>query len=231
MTIFNSLTDCFFKIALICLIPMTALSQTRGDDSQYRNLNAVSQIQDLSEKLATEYNLNPAFYKKATMSEGILIATSEQVSDHAHLEAAYQFGMIMQRINPDIAQRIRDQKLLGLLIGHDELTSQLPQFASDKTGEELDFYNWRNRGFLSRKNGRPVVVFAEEDVLEYEGGMQDESILIHEFGHVVHIVGFDQGLQDRLTECYEKAIEDGLYNDGRAAQRFRRVKGDQQQRQ
>jgi|GEM_PF-491802 len=227
MTISNSRTDCFSKMVAFCLMTLSLLAQIEGGDLLSFTAREVPQIQALSESLATEYNLDPGFYEKATVSEGILIVSSEKVSDNAHLEAAYQFGMIMQRINNDIAQRIREQKVLCLLIGHDELTSQLPQFASDKTGEELDFYNWRNRGFLSRKNGRPVVVFAEEDVLEYEGGMQEESILIHEFGHVVHIVGFDKGLQDRLTECYETAIANGLYNDGRAAQRFRRVKGDQ----
>jgi len=180
----------------------------------------------LSEEVAAEYNLDMTFYKKVTPVEGILIATSLNVSDLAHLEAAYQFGMIMQRINPAIAQRIRDQKVLCILIGHQELTSQVPQFANDKTGKELAFYNWRNRGFLTRKNGRRTVVFAEVDVLEYEGGMQLESILIHEFGHVIHGAGFDQGLQDRLSECFEKATENGIWNDGRAAQRFRRIKSE-----
>ena len=211
-------------LCLLLLMSLQFLEKVEGDE---KAIALQASVKSLSEEQAAEYDLDPGFYTKATMSEGILIATSEEVSDLAHLEAAYQFGMIMKRINPDIAERIREQKVLCLLIGHEELTSQLPQFASEKTGEELDFYNWRNRGFLSRKNGRPVVVFAEEDVLEYEGGMQDESILIHEFGHVVHIVGFDSGLQDRLTECYEKAIADGLWNDGRAAQRFRRVKGEE----
>lgn len=181
----------------------------------------------LAPKLAAEYKLDTAFYAKSTMAEGILIATSKRVSDVAHLEAAYQFAMIMQRINKAVAQRIRDQKVLCILIGHDELTSQLPQFASTKTGKELDFYNWRARGFLTHKNGRPTVVFAEEDVLEFEGGMQFESILIHEFGHVIHGAGFDKGLQDRLTECFKMVKENGIWNDGRAAQRYRRIKGDQ----
>jgi hypothetical protein len=183
-------------------------------------------VQKLSDEQSAEYDLGASFYCKVTPVEGILIATSEHVSDLAHLEAAYQFGMIMQRISPPIAQRIRDKKVLCILIGHEELTSQLPQFASKKTGKELDFYNWRSRGFLTHKNGRPTVVFAEEDVLEYEGGMQIESILIHEFGHVIHGAGFDKGLQDRLTECFNKVKQNGIWNDGRAAQRFRRVKGD-----
>ncbi|MFP6669712.1 MAG: DUF1080 domain-containing protein [Pirellulales bacterium] len=173
---------------------------------------------------AEAYNLDKSFYQKYTLVQGILIATSGRVSDQAHREAAYQFDMIMKSIKPEIAQRIRDRQVLCILIGHNELTSDLPQFATNKTGRELDFYNWRQRGFLTHKDSRPTVVFAEEDVLEYEGGMQLESILIHEFGHVIHSAGFDKKLQDRLTETFERARAKDIWMDGRAAQRFRRVK-------
>ena len=177
-------------------------------------------------KQAKDFNLDRSFYKKCTTVQDILIATSDRVSDHAIREAAYQFDMIMKHIKPKIAQQIRDRKVLCLLIGHDELTSELPQFATDKTGKELDFYNWRQRGFLTHKEGRPTVVFAEEDVLEYEGSMQLESILVHEFGHVIQGVGFDKELQERLTATFERARAKGIWMDGRAAQRFRRVKSE-----
>ena len=203
-----------------CLITTVVLAVTAVQPARAGDYSVIP----LREAQAAEYDLDLTFYKKATEVEGILIATSEKVSDLAHLEAAYQFGMIMRRISKPIAQRIREKKVLCILIGHKELTSQLPQFQTKKTGKELDFYNWRSRGFLTRKNGRPTVVFAEEDVLEYEGGMKLESILIHEFGHVIHGAGFDKGLQDRLTECFNRVKEAGIWNDGRAAQRFRRVK-------
>ncbi len=185
---------------------------------------AAYEVKPLTDEMAKAYGLDTAFYKKCTRVQGILIATSDRVSDHAHLEAAYQFDMIMTRIDRQVAQRIRDRKPLCILIGCKELTSDLPQYTTDKTGKELDFYNWRRRGFLGWRHGRPVVVFAEEDVLEYEGGMQLESILIHEFGHVIHGAGFDEKLQKRLTETYKQAKAKGLWNDGRAAQRFRRIK-------
>ncbi len=184
---------------------------------------AAYKVKPLTDEMAKAYGLDTAFYKKCTLVQGILIATSDRVCDHAHLEAAYQFDMIMTRIDRQVARRIRDRKPLCILIGCKELTSDLPQYTTDKTGKELDFYNWRRRGFLGWRRGRPVVVFAEEDVLEYEGGMQLESILIHEFGHVIHGAGFDDGLQKRLTETYEQAKAKGLWNDGRAAQRFRRI--------
>ena len=183
------------------------------------------EIKSLKPEIAAEYQLDPAFYTKTTMVQDILIATSNEVPDVVHKEAAYLFDRMMKDLKPPIAQRIRDQKVLCLLVGHEELTSDLPEFKSDKTGKELDFYNWRQRGFLTKVKGRNVVLFAEEDVMEYEGGMQIESILIHEFGHVIHGAGFDEELNKRWTRTFINASTMGLWNDGRAAQRFRRITG------
>ena len=184
------------------------------------------QVKPLTDAQSAEYKLAPSFYKKCTEVQEILIATSEKVSDFAHLETAYLFDQIMRSIDPEVAGRIRQQKVLCILVAHNEFTSDVPQFTSDKTGKELDFYNWRSRGFLTRKENRPVVLFAEEDVMEYEGGMQLESILIHEFGHVIHGAGFNEQQQQRLTDCFERARAKAIWNDGRAAQRYRRVKSE-----
>ena len=184
------------------------------------------EVKPLTESQAREYKLDTGFYRKATQVQDILIATSAKVSDLAHQETAYQFDMLMRSMKPGIAERIRKKRVLCLLIGHDEFTSQLPQFTTNKKGEELDFYNWRQRGFLSHIGSRPTVVFAEEDVMEYEGGMQLESILIHEFGHGVHGAGFDEALQKRLTATFENVKKTGIWNDGRAAQRYRRIKSE-----
>ncbi len=187
--------------------------------------NARHETRAITPKEAATYKLDTGFYTKGTWVADILIATSDKVSDVAHAETAYLFEKMMESIHPDVAERIRKRKTLCILIGHDELTSDLPHFKTDKTGKELDFYNWRNRGFLKWFGHRPVVVFTEEDVLEYEGGMQLESILIHEFGHVIHGAGFNKEQQDQLSAAFSKVNENGIWNDGRAAQRFRRVKG------
>ncbi len=199
--------------SLLCLF-MTSICTAK---TTYR-------VQALTEELAKEYNLDPNFYKKATYVQDILIATSDKVSDYAHLEAAYLYDKIMTSINKDVAQRIRERKVLCILVGHDELTSEIPQFKSEKTGKELDFYNWRSRGFLTKVGDRSVVLFAEEDVLEYEGGMRLESILIHEFGHVVQFAGMNNEQIQKLEDAHNRAKAAGLWNDGRAAQRYRRIK-------
>lgn len=208
-------------VIICCLMTLLALP-TRAEQ-------AYAVTPPTPEQLAY-YDLDADLYKKSILVQDILIATSENVSDYALKESAYLFDKMMSSINPQVAQRIRDQKVLCLLIGATEQVSELPQFKTDKTGQELDFYNWRKRGFLTslRIDGRkqPCVVFAEEDVLEYPDGMRDESILIHEFGHVVMFQGFDEAQMKRVTEAYENAKAAGLYQDGYAAQRFRRVQGD-----
>jgi hypothetical protein len=185
------------------------------------------EVKPVTEAQTAEYKLDPAFFRKGTEVQGIFIATSDRVADVAHREAAYLFDRMMKTLKPEIARRIREDKVLCILVAHDELTSDIPQFKTDKTGDELAFYNWRQRGFLTKVDERRVVFFAEEDVMEYEGGMKIESILIHEFAHVIQFAGFDDALLERLTETYEAAKAKGLWNDGRAAQRFRRVKGDE----
>ncbi|HET6250025.1 MAG TPA: hypothetical protein VFE47_20205 [Tepidisphaeraceae bacterium] len=178
-----------------------------------------------TETQAREYTLDPAYYKKSILIQNILIATSQNVSDYALRETAYLFDKVMNDARPDVAERVRQRKVLCLIVGHDELVSNLPQYHSKLVGKELDFYNWRNRGFLEMdKNGHPTVLFPEEDVLEYEGGMRLESVLIHEFGHVIEGAGFDKDLETKLNDAYQHAKSHGLYRDGYAAQRFERVK-------
>ncbi|MDP6859606.1 MAG: hypothetical protein QF426_07275 [Verrucomicrobiales bacterium] len=190
-------------------------------------LTASNQIKSLNAEQQKTYNLDPKFFKKSLLVQNILIATSVKVSDTAILETGYLFNHMMVSINDAVAERIRKRNVLCILVGKDELTSEIPQFVTNKTGKELDFYNWRQRGFLRHIEGRPVVLFAEEDVLEYEGGMQNESILIHEFGHVIQGAGFDADLQKKVHEAFAKAKARSIWNDGKAAQRFRRVKGNE----
>jgi len=211
------------RAALALLIGITAALATHAADDPYP-------VTAPSAEHVAYYDLDTAFYKKSIHVQDILIATSDNVSDYALKESAYLFDKMMASINPDVAQRVREQKPLCILIGATEQVSEIPQFKTDKTGEELDYYNWRKRGFLTslRIDGRsqPTVVFAEEDVLEYPGGMLDESILVHEFGHVVMFQGFNEAQMERVTRAYENAKKAGLYNDGYAAQRFGRVQGD-----
>ncbi len=207
-------------------LPGFATSKATGKGAVVTAADAVFEVKPVSREQAAEYKLDANFYKKCTLVQNILIATSEKVPDVAHFETAYLLDKVMGHLIPPAAQRIRDKKVLCVLVGPAERLSDVPQFATDKKGKELDLYNWRNRGQLTDANDRPTFVFAEEDVMEYPGGMDMESILIHEFAHVIDGVGFDKTLQERLHAAFKHAKDKGLYMDGYAAQKFRRVKSE-----
>ena len=59
------------------------------------------EVKPITVELAKEYGLDRTFFKKGTMAEGVFIATSAQVSDYAHREAAYQFGKMMSALKPE----------------------------------------------------------------------------------------------------------------------------------
>ncbi len=112
---------------------------------------------------STDLRFRSKNFRKTILVQDILIATSNRISDLAILESAYLFDHMMRSINPKVAERICSRHVLYILVGKDELTSDIPQFTTIKTGKELDFYNWRQRGFLRHIGGKPVMLFAEED--------------------------------------------------------------------
>lgn len=100
-------------------------------------------VKPVSPEQAAGYKLVPTFFKRAALVQGILVATSANVPDVVHLAAAYQYDRVMRGIEPEVAQQVRDQKVPCVLVGHRELTSDMPPFVSDKKREKLDVYDWR----------------------------------------------------------------------------------------
>ncbi len=71
------------------------------------------EVKPLSKEIAAEDKLDNEFFKKSTMVQDIMIASSSKVTDSTHLETAYLFDRLMT-----------------------DLTSDVPQFKSEKTGKE-----------------------------------------------------------------------------------------------
>jgi len=213
----------YCSLTIFLMLALLLPSPARADEEQGKDFT----LSAPSEKDCEYFGLDPAFYTKSIRVQDIFITSSAKVNDYALKESAYLFEKLMSSLDPAVAQRIRDKKVLCIVLGATEQLSEMPQFATQKTGEELDYYNWRGRGFLRRidVNGReqPVFLYTEEDVLEYPDGMQDESILIHEFGHVVMSIGFSEEQNKKVQACYQNVKETGLYMDGYACLRYARI--------
>lgn len=160
--------------------------------------------------------IDTSFYKKYTDAAGISVVSSEKVADKALVKANEIIShMLSKRI--DIADALVKHHSKVMIIGAKEETCDLPEYAWFCVGEKRDYWNKRARGF----GGSPEADFSascgEENLLCLQGDRYEgENILIHEFAHIIHLVGIanvDSTFNNRLEMMYEKAKEKGLWKN------------------
>lgn len=157
----------------------------------------------------------PSFYQKYIETEGLYVTSSGKVSDEALLKACDIISLMLAK-RPDVKAHMVKKGCHVMVIGKDEETCDLPEFAHICNCEDsIKYWNWRARGF----GGAPEDEFSsscgEENLLalpqdKYAG----ENILIHEFAHLIHtvgIVGVEPGFNERLEALRQHAIRKGLW--------------------
>jgi hypothetical protein len=150
-------------------------------------------------------NLGP-FYKKYVSAEGLPVTSSEKVADAALLKAQELINKMLAD-RPDVRKALIEAGVRFVVIGANEQTTDIPEYAHMKPKE---FWDQRARGFGGR-----VVSCGEENLLCYPiDRYDDENILIHEFAHCIHLIGLrrvDPDFDKRLKQLYEKASAKGLW--------------------
>lgn len=157
----------------------------------------------------------PSFYQKYIETEGLYVTSSGKVSDEALLKACDIISLMLAK-RPDVKAHMVKKGCHVMIIGKDEETCDLPEFAHICNCEDsIKYWNWRARGF----GGAPEDEFSsscgEENLLalpqdKYVG----ENILIHEFAHLIHtvgIVGVELDFNERLEALRQNAIRKGLW--------------------
>ncbi len=157
----------------------------------------------------------PSFYQKYVETEGLYVTSSGKVSDEALLKACDIISLMLAK-RPDVKAHMVKKGCHVMVIGKDEETCDLPEFAHICNCEDsIKYWNWRARGF----GGAPEDEFSsscgEENLLalpqdKYVG----ENILIHEFAHLIHtvgIVGVEPDFNERLEALRQNAIRKGLW--------------------
>ena len=159
----------------------------------------------------------PSFYKKYIETEGLYVTSSERVSDEALLKACDIISLMLAK-RPDVKAHMVKRGCHVMVIGKDEETCDLPEFAHICNCEDsIKYWNWRARGFGGAPEDELSSSCGEENLLalpqdKYVG----ENILIHEFAHLIHtvgIVGVEPGFNDRLETLRQNAIRKGLWKD------------------
>ncbi|WP_455672588.1 glycoside hydrolase family 97 catalytic domain-containing protein [Phocaeicola sp.] len=157
----------------------------------------------------------PSFYKKYIETEGLYVTSSDRVSDEALLKACDIISLMLAK-RPDVKAHMVKKGCHVMVIGKDEETCDLPEFAHICNCEDsIKYWNWRARGFGGAPEDEFSASCGEENLLalpkdKYKG----ENILIHEFSHLIHligIVGVEPGFNDRLEALRQNAIKKGLW--------------------
>jgi len=154
------------------------------------------------------------FYKQHIVADGVLIVSSEKVTQHALQETAYLARKVLAN-RPDVLKKFGGtRKAYVCVMAYSEMQNDLPECR----GMEL-WWNYRARGLA----GRPVSC-GEENLLGYPGDpWAGENIFIHEFAHGFQdIIGsIDEDFNERYRTIYTKAKESGrirgyaMQNDSR----------------
>ena len=159
----------------------------------------------------------PSFYKKYIETEGLYVTSSERVSDEALLKACDIISLMLAK-RPDVKAHMVKRGCHVMVIGKDEETCDLPEFAHICNCEDsIKYWNWRARGFGGAPEDELSSSCGEENLLalpqdKYVG----ENILIHEFAHLIHtvgIVGVEPDFNERLEALRQNAIRKGLWKD------------------
>lgn len=156
-----------------------------------------------------ELKLDP-FYKKYVSANGYPIVASEKVNDYALKEAAYWVDQLLAE-RPDVREAMIKHGSRLVVMAYNEFTTDIPEHSRLKPKE---YWDARARG-LGGSTRDPVCSCAEENVLAYPGDPYvQESILIHEFAHNIHLCGLvniDKTFDARLKATYRNAMDEGLW--------------------
>ncbi len=147
------------------------------------------------------------FYKKHLDVKGIPAVAAAEVADLA-LQRTYEIVTHMLAGRPDLLQSMVDQDMYLVIIGKDQVYTDLPE---NRNAPNPEYLNERVRG----TGGRPTS-FGEENLLSLPvDRYDDESIAVHEFCHTIDgaLRRIDPTWRARMHKVYRNAVEKGLFRD------------------
>lgn len=158
-----------------------------------------------------------SFYKKYLDADGIPVVASGNVRDEALIRARRVISQIVSK-RPDIKAQLVKKGCKVMIIGENEEVCELPEYAHIcNSPESIAYLNKRARGFGGAPEDEFSASFGEENVLGLPGDRyKGESIMVHEFAHIFHMVGIlgvEPQFDEELEATRQSAIAKGLWKD------------------
>lgn len=158
-------------------------------------------------------NIAP-FYKKYVDADGIAVVSSDNVQDEALVRASKVVTQILSK-RSDVKDYMVSKGCRVMIIGANEEVCDLPEYARICTPDSTAYWNKRARGFGGAPEDDLSASFGEENVMCLNGDRyKGESIMVHEFAHIVHMVGIlgvNPNFDTELEQLMGKAKAKGLW--------------------
>jgi len=157
----------------------------------------------------------PPFYSKYIDAKGIPVISSRRVPDKALHKACETVITLMSGLPSNVADTIVSRGVRVAVLARYEGTTDIPEYTFLKNDTTV---NWdvRARG-LGGVPELPLTSCAEENLLCYQiDKYHAEDILIHEFAHTIHLVGFvlnDPDFNAKLQGLLDDARNKGKWAD------------------
>ena len=149
------------------------------------------------------FELDP-FYQQWIDVGGFPVVASEKVNPYALKEAAWLIWQVIGHRTDVLAALVKNRVRFSV-IAYTELITEIPEYRDYGGG----FLLFGFRGF-----GGAGGSSSEETLLHYPGSNSLYSVMIHEFGHAIHLSGLntvDPTFDNRLKSAYDAAIAKGLW--------------------
>lgn len=180
---------------------------------------AISPIPDSSDvptSVPTSLKIDP-FYKKYVDADGFPIVSSEKVRDEALIRAKHVVAQMLSK-RKDVKDAMIAKGCKIMIIGEKEEVCEIPEYQHIcDTPENIAFWNKRARGFGGAPEHDASASCGEENVLGLQTDRyRGESILVHEFAHIIHMVGIvsvNPNFDNELEALRLKAEKKGLWKD------------------
>lgn len=157
------------------------------------------------------------FYKKYYDADGIPVISSGAVRDEALVATGEVISRMLSKC-AEVKKAMVQGRVKFMVIGEHENVSDIPEYKYFcNTPERAAYWNQRARGFGGAPEGDQSASCGEENVLCLPGDRyRGESILVHEFAHIIHSAGIAKvhpEFDEELESLRLKAIEEGLWKD------------------
>ena len=165
-------------------------------------------------KLGKQSDLD-LYYRKYLDGGGIPLVASRFVNDEAMVQAAYIMERMTSRTPQAIAKIIDKHVRIGIVGRHENITD-MPECRDWNTRWPGTNWDTRGRGY-GATDDFPIMTCGEENIIkitEYKEMYPEESIMVHEFAHVVyyglrHAPG--ETFYEDIENAYKNALDKGLW--------------------